>query len=75
MKNDELEITDLKEIIRKLISFIVVDGKKYISDDAQKRAYVLGYLHLLAKVINFIEEEDEFTAVENIADDISTYIE
>ncbi len=71
--NKELDITEMRLIIRNLITFIVVEGKEYVSDH-RKREYVTGYVHLLIKVMNLIEEEEEFSLVEDIASDISTYL-
>ncbi len=68
-----LENSDVRLIIRNLITFIVVEGKHYVSDH-QKKAYVSGYIHLLAKTIHLINEENEQTLIEDIANDITKYL-
>ncbi len=70
---DNLDIQDLKLIIRNLITFIVVEGKEYVNEN-QKREYVSKYVHLLVKTINLIDETEEFSIVEDIADDITRYL-
>ncbi|WP_103072349.1 hypothetical protein [Aquimarina sediminis] len=73
MKKD-LDISDVRLIIRNLISFIVVEGKEYVSD-AKKKEYVSSYIQLLIKTIHHIDEQEELSIIEDIADDISTYLE
>ncbi|WP_148639278.1 hypothetical protein [Aquimarina longa] len=73
MKKD-VDISDVKLIIRNLISFIVVEGKEYVSDQ-QKKAYVSGYVQLLIKTIHLVDDKDDTSLIEDIADDISTYLE
>ncbi len=70
---DDLDSSDVKQIIHNLITFIVVEGKEYVNDN-RKREYVAGYLLVLIKIINSIEDEEEFSIVEKIANDISHYI-
>ena len=72
MKED-LSIAEIRLIIRNLITFIVVEGKEYVSDEL-KREYVKGYVHLLIKIVNQIDEEEKTSLVEDIASDISTYL-
>ncbi|WP_103865843.1 hypothetical protein [Aquimarina sp. I32.4] len=69
----ELDISEVKLIIRNLVTFIVVEGKQYVSDN-QKKAYVSGYVQLLIKTIHLIDEQEEISIVEDIAEDISTYL-
>ncbi|WP_108869655.1 hypothetical protein [Aquimarina aquimarini] len=69
----ELDISEVKLIIRNLVTFIVVEGKQYVSD-SQKKAYVSGYVQLLIKTIHLIDEQEEISIVEDIAEDISTYL-
>ncbi len=73
MKNN-LDTSEIKLIIRNLITFIVVEGKEYVGDK-QKKAYVAGYIQLLVKTIHLIDEDVESSVVENIANDISKYLE
>ncbi|MDH7445290.1 hypothetical protein [Aquimarina sp. 2201CG14-23] len=70
---EKLHISDLKRIIHNLIVFIVIEGKEYVNDK-KKREYVASYVHLLAKVINQIEEEERVSLVEDISNDISKYM-
>ncbi len=72
MKN-ELDIHDLRLIIRNLIAFIVVEGKEFVSDH-QKTEYVSRYVQLLIKNVHMIDEKDKNSIVEDIADDITTYL-
>ncbi|GAA4274045.1 hypothetical protein U6A24_01100 [Aquimarina gracilis] len=71
---DTLDISDIRLIIRNLITFIVVEGKEYVSD-IYKREYVSGYVQVLIKTIHLIEEEERLSIVENIAEDISKYLD
>ncbi|WP_109299639.1 hypothetical protein [Aquimarina sp. AU474] len=73
MKND-LNNAEIRLIIHNLITFIVVDAKEYVSDK-HKKEYVLGYVHLLIKTINLIDDDVEFSVIEDIANDISMYLE
>jgi uncharacterized protein (UPF0305 family) len=70
----ELEISEIRLIIRNLIAFIVVEGKEYVSDK-QKKAYVSGYIQLLVKTIHLIDNHKELSIIEDIIEDISTYLE
>ncbi len=72
MKGD-IDISDVRLIIRNLITFIVVEGKEYVHDE-QKKNYISGYLLVLVKTINLIDEQEEFSVVEDIANDISNYL-
>ncbi|WP_299214695.1 hypothetical protein [uncultured Aquimarina sp.] len=71
---EELSISDLRQVIRNLITFIAVDGKEYVNDD-KKREYVANYVLLLAKIINQIDQEEQTSLIQNISDDISNYME
>ncbi|MEW7277271.1 hypothetical protein ABW636_01585 [Aquimarina sp. 2201CG1-2-11] len=69
----DIDISEIKLIIRNLIAFIVVEGKQYVSE-AKKKEYVYAYLQLLIKTIHLVEEE-KLSIIEDIAEDISTFIE
>ncbi|GAA4277049.1 hypothetical protein [Aquimarina mytili] len=71
--SDNLSISDIRLIIRNLITFIVVEGKEYVHDD-YKRDYVSKYIMVLIKTINLIDDDEEFSLVKDIADDISNYL-
>ncbi|SEL16442.1 hypothetical protein SAMN04487910_1907 [Aquimarina amphilecti] len=70
---EELSISDLREVIRNLITFIAVEGKEYVNEN-KKSDYVASYLVLLAKIINQVEEGEQTSLVESITEDISNYI-
>ncbi|AXT61077.1 hypothetical protein D1816_12195 [Aquimarina sp. AD10] len=70
---DNLDISDARLIIRNLMTFIVVEGKGCV-DDQKKKEYVSGYIQVLIKTINLIDEGKDFTLVEDIADDIARYL-
>ncbi|MGY3791409.1 hypothetical protein [uncultured Aquimarina sp.] len=70
---EELSISDLRKVIRNLITFIVVDGKEYVND-SDKIDYVKSYVMLLAKIINQVDQEEHTSLIENISDDIANYI-
>jgi len=73
MKEDALDISDLRPIIRNLVTFIVVEGKGYVNEK-KKCDYVASYVHLLVKIVNQVKEEERASLVEDIAEDISRYI-
>ncbi|WP_298541615.1 hypothetical protein [uncultured Aquimarina sp.] len=70
---EELNISDLRQVIRNLITFIVVDGKEYVNDD-KKREYVASYVLLLVKIVNQLDSEEQASLIENISEDISNYM-
>lgn len=70
---EELNISDLRQIIRNLITFIVVDGKEFVNDK-KKCDYVVSYVHLLARIINKVDGDEQESLVEDIASDISKYL-
>ena len=70
---DTLDISEVRLIIRNLITFIVIEGKEYVNDE-QKQAYISGYLLVLVKTINLIDEKERVSVVETIAKDISEYL-
>lgn len=70
---DTLDISELRQIIRNLITFIAIEGKEYVKDE-KKREYVTSYVHLLAKIIHQINDEEKTSVVEDIAKDISEYL-
>ncbi|MDY8136599.1 hypothetical protein [Aquimarina sp. 2201CG5-10] len=72
--NNKLEVSDIKLIIRNLITFIVLDGKEYVSDQ-RKQEYVAAYIHLLVKTMNLVDNKEESAIIEDIANDIDTYLE
>ncbi|WP_299431986.1 hypothetical protein [uncultured Aquimarina sp.] len=70
---EELDISDLRQIIQNLITFIVVEGKEYVND-GKKREYVVSYVLLLAKILNQVDQEERASLIENISDDITNYM-
>lgn len=70
---EDLNISDLRKVIRNLITFIVVDGKEYVND-SDKKDYVKSYVMLLAKTINQVDQEEHTSLIKNISDDIANYI-
>ncbi|PKV49537.1 hypothetical protein ATE84_1567 [Aquimarina sp. MAR_2010_214] len=70
----ELDISEIQLIIRNLVAFIVVEGKEYVSDK-KKKAYVSGYVQLLIKTIHLVDDQEELSIIEDIAEDILTYLE
>jgi len=72
-KKNSLDSTDVEHIVRNLINFIVVDGKKYVKEDEMSN-YVSSYIHVLIKTINLIKEKEISSPVEDIAQDISKYL-
>ncbi len=72
MKED-LNISDIRLIIRNLITFIVVEGKEYVCD-TKKREYVSGYVNTLVKTIHLIDEDEKLSLIEDIANDITEYM-
>jgi len=71
--NEELNISDVRGVIRNLITFIVIDGKEYVHDK-RKCEYVASYVCLLARIVNRVADEERASLVEDIAKDISKYI-
>ena len=74
---DDIEMKDVKLVISRLMSFIVIDGKHYVTE-AEKASYVKSYLNLFVKMIN--EQEPDKNAskamvMEQIFKDISKYVE
>jgi len=72
--NDKLDIDDLQLIVRNLINFIVIEGKEYVNED-EMGDYVSSYVEVLIKTIHLIEKRDISITVEDIARDISMYLE
>ncbi len=70
----DLDISEVKRIIRNLITFIVIEGKQYVNE-GQRKEYVCAYVQLLIKTIHLIDEKEKESVIEDIAKDISTYIE
>ncbi|MBW1294417.1 hypothetical protein [Aquimarina litoralis] len=71
--SEELNISDLRQVIRNLITFIVIEGKEYVNDD-DKCEYVKSYVLLLAKIINQVEEKEQASLIQSISDDITNYM-
>ncbi|TPN85972.1 hypothetical protein [Aquimarina algicola] len=69
----DLDITDIKLIIRNLITFIIIEGKEYVND-SKKKEYVLGYMKLLINTMNLVEEDHKESLLKDIAEDITTYV-
>jgi len=69
-----LDISDVRLIIRNLMAFIVIEGKEFV-DEEHKKEYVSRYLLVLIKTINLMDDQEEFSLVEDIANDISNYLE
>lgn len=47
----DIKTIELTRIIRSLMHFIVIEGKKFVSED-EKKAYIKSYLYTLSKSIN-----------------------
>lgn len=71
--NGELNTSEIRLIIRHLIQFIVIEGKEFVSQN-KKQEYVMAYIHMLVKVMNLVDESEQASLIENIADDISNHI-
>lgn len=71
--NENLETSEIRLIIRNLISFIAVEGKEYVQD-SKKSNYVEAYIHMLVKIMNLIDEGKDQALVEHIAEDISRHL-
>ncbi|GGX05637.1 hypothetical protein [Aquimarina muelleri] len=72
--NKDIDISEIRWIIRNLIAFIAVEGKDYVSE-AKKKEYVSAYVHVLIKTIYLMDEKQEFSIIEDIAEDIANYLE
>ena len=72
-----LEMKDVKLIINKLMSFIVMDGKHFVNEE-EKKSYVQSYLNLFAKIINEPEDDhkkaSKAAVMEHIFKDIEKYV-
>lgn len=74
---ENLEINDVKLVINRLMSFIVLDGKHFVTEE-EKASYVKSYLSLFVKIINEPVEDKKLTkaiVMEHIFKDISKYVE
>ncbi len=71
---DNLNVSDVQLMIRNLITFIVVEGKEFV-DEEHKKEYVSRYLMVLIKTINLIDDQEEVSLIEDIANDISNYLD
>lgn len=73
----ELNHTDYKLIVNKLVSFIVLEGKSFVSEE-EKIEYVKSYLKLFVKIINQPlednKESEKSLLMENILKDLSNYL-
>lgn len=71
--SENLENSEIRLIIRNLISFIAVEGKEYVQD-SKKSSYVGAYIHMLVKMMNLIDEGKDQALVEHIAEDIAKHL-
>jgi len=75
---DNLSMEDVKILINRLMSFIVLDGKKFVSEK-DKENYVKSYLSLFVKMINEPVGDEKNTSkavvLEHIFKDMTKYIE
>ena len=60
---EEIEISDLRKIIRELMMFIAVDGKQFVEKDKME-AYVMKYLQCFVKVMNDKGEGQEISTLD-----------
>lgn len=75
--NDNLNMEDVKTVINKLMAFIVLDGKNFVSEE-EKASYVKSYLNLFIKVINDPEEQkgnSKAAIMEHIFKDMDKYVD
>lgn len=68
--NEEVEISDLKNIIHDLISFIVIDGKKFVRKN-QQDAYVMKYVKCFVDAINEAPNKKRNPIIMGIMKDIA----
>lgn len=80
MMVSDLNDSDYKLIVNRLVSFIVLEGKTFV-DENEKVEYVKSYLKLFVKIINQpseVEEEDSTESksllVEHIFKDMSKFV-
>ena len=74
---DNLELSDVRSIIDKLMLFIVLDGKSFV-DENDKKKYVHQYLNLLVNIVNDpvkLPSSSKSIIMEYIIKDISEYID
>ena len=74
---ENIELSDVKTIINKLMIFIVLEGKSFVNEKDKAR-YVESYLSLLVNVINEPTNEGSSSKamlMEHILKDISNYDE
>ncbi len=75
--DDNLNMKDVKKVINKLMAFIVLDGKSFVSEE-EKASYVKSYLNLFIKVINEPEERisnSKSAIMEHIFKDMKKYVD
>lgn len=73
---ENIEMKDIRLLISRLMSFIVLDGKHFVNE-TEKENYVKSYLHLFVKMINdpvTDENAKKAVVIEQIFKDISKYI-
>lgn len=63
--NTKVNTLELANVIRSLISFIVVDTKKMIKDD-QKEEYIKHYLYELSRSMNGVSKAVDIKAINKI---------
>ena len=69
----ELNTSEIRLIIRHLIKFVAIEGKEYVSQ-SRKQEYVTAYIHMLVKMMNLVDENEQPSLIENIAEDITNHI-
>jgi len=69
-----LNENDIREIIKKFMDFIVIEGKSYV-DNNKKEQYVLSYLNMLVDVVNQPNKNQvpKSVLMEHILKDIDSY--
>jgi len=75
---DNLSMEDVKTLINRLMEFIVLDGKNFVSEE-DRESYVKSYLSLFVKIINEPVGDDNNSSkaivLEHIFKDMTKYIE
>ncbi len=73
MSNAETNTDELTKIIRRLMFFIINEGKKY-TDEKLKEAYISKYIFLFAKIMNQVDDPNE-PEIKQLIDIITNDIE
>ena len=74
---DDLDEKDVKLVINRLMTFIVLDGKHFVTE-GEKASYVKSYLDLFIKIINEPVPDKvarKAIVMEQIYKDITKYID